>query len=188
MPGTATQKYCSVECKVAGSRKPREITHCLTCGRELTLMAGKRDRKFCSRSCALTGGSRREITRADLGDTAKGPSGYNLVKVGKDYVGAYRSGWALEHRVVMEKHLGRPLLKNERVHHRNGERSDNRIENLELWLVPNRKDPAGQRVDDLLVLLGERLRAVVGLNLESIDQVEAEVRKVFGFRKAKSES
>lgn len=184
MPKTATQKYCSVECKVAGSRKPREITHCLTCGKELTLIAGKRDRKFCSRSCALTGGSRREITRADTGDVARGPSGYNLVKVGKDYIGAYRNGWALEHRVVMEKLLDRPLLKNERVHHRNGERSDNRIENLELWLVPNRKDPAGQRVDDLVILLGERLRAVVGLSHELTNVVEAEVRRVFGFPKA----
>lgn len=65
------------------------------------------------------------------------PDGYRRLRFGKKNV--------LEHRYVMEQHLGRKLLRSESVHHINGDRLDNKLENLELW---SSSHPPGQRVED----------------------------------------
>ena len=55
------------------------------------------------------------------------------------------NGYILEHRKVMSQMLNRPLLDSEQVHHKNGDRQDNRPENLELWSV---RQPPGQKIED----------------------------------------
>lgn len=60
-------------------------------------------------------------------------SGYILINIGKiNHPHATKDGYVPEHRLVMEKHIGRYLKPEEQVHHKNKITNDNRIENLEL--------------------------------------------------------
>ena len=109
--------------------------NCLTCGKEFrrplsAMINGKG--KYCSIKCKGMGW----ITSLEHNPRWKGGksihwSGYILVKVPNHPQATY-NGYVREHRLVMEKHLGRYLLPTEDIHHLNGIKTDNRIENLEL--------------------------------------------------------
>lgn len=94
-----------------------------------------------------------------MGTGALTKAGYVIVQVAERRL--------YEHRYVMEQELGRPLDSWEHVHHVNGIRSDNRIENLELWVAPTKtkrgggRQPFGSRLEDLLDFVVEHYREEV---------------------------
>ena len=139
-PTNSKNDFCSRKCSDLGRTHKgyANIYECIRCSKPLSKEQIQRRNKCCSLSCARYNGKTRKakLTRED---------GYIYILVPNHPRST--NGRILEHRYVMEQHLGRYLRPGENVHHRNGIKNDNRIENLELWLS---SQPSGQRVVDLL--------------------------------------
>ena len=110
-------KYCSHKCAGAGIQKGK-YKKCPECGK----MFYTTRTEFCSHECAAEGRKKRwkHKTYIENGYICQYVNGYN------------KKGNAKQHRLIMEEYLGRRLQPGEVVHHKNGIKTDNRIENLEV--------------------------------------------------------
>jgi hypothetical protein len=125
------------ECVIYWSRRDgqRVPIKCARCGHEyVTFASTVRNEVFTGmcRSCVHTG---TNSTTWKGGRVMK--HGYVYVKVypGEPFYDemANNMGYIAEHRLVLAQHIGRPLKRTEVVHHKNSDKTDNRIENLELY-------------------------------------------------------
>ena len=93
--------------------------------------------------------------RPDYGTGKYKKNGYVMIFAkGHPRARGPRGNYVFEHILVMEKYLGRFLEPNENVHHKNGVKDDNTIENLELWIRPQ---PSGIRAKDAILWANEIL-------------------------------
>lgn len=134
------RRFCSRKCAAQQHRKPRPEKPCLTCGKPIQGHPYKiNEQKYCSHACS--------VRRREASPTWKGGGrfavggGYSATLLYPEHplyemaVPRHKGDarLILEHRLVMAESLGRPLTSRETVHHLNGDRQDNRLENLELW-------------------------------------------------------
>ena len=137
-----------------GKEEKTKIKKCVICGKEIKVSPSQEERKkCCSYKCDKI--RRRGFYAGKNNPAYKG--GKVLDKTG--YVrmrGKARNECRYEHQVIMEKFLGRPLKQGEEVHHINGVKDDNRLENL---FVLDKKDHSRKHFE--LFILVQKQEAII---------------------------
>lgn len=143
--------------KVAADMNTERV--CIKCGRRFRPSSGHLRCPACRSKDLCACGNAKQAKSDTCSDchTEAGEANGNWrggrTRHKKGYVMVYTPGhpravtgnYVFEHILVAEELLGRYLMPDERIHHRNGIRNDNRPENLELWTRPQ---PSGIRVSD----------------------------------------
>lgn len=133
-PPNTVGRFCSTACHNLAQKRSRVRLVCPVCGEDFSLgkanASGRGPSPTCSRACDTLRRTTNGVGRLHNGRPAvRDASGY--IRVWQpDHPAAFRNGWVLEHRIVMEQQLGRRLTTSEHVHHVNGQKWDNRPENL----------------------------------------------------------
>ena len=123
-------------------RRPQRVERlCEYCAKEISLQPNQiegRQHNFCSQKCYalwLSQNKRGESSNRWKGGSRRNGAGYIEIRLQPDnffYSMMSIRHYVLEHRLVMAQHLKRCLLPWEVIHHINGQKDDNRIENLQL--------------------------------------------------------
>lgn len=151
-------RFCTRKCFWTWNNRNRRLTPnarftCIVCRKQVECYISpsrqKRERtmQFCSRTC------KGKHQTAENHPRWKGKwsdrDGYVYVKA-PEHPAANKDGCVFEHRLVVEGDIGRYLMQEEVVHHKNGDPSDNRIENLQLFAshAEHKRAHEGDRLRD----------------------------------------
>ena len=124
------------------SSRHKSCPKCRTTKRFVPCPVCSKPKQYQSHLCKNCYSQKTDSNGNWKGGVHKHSKGYIMVKQPNH---PKNNGYQFEHILVMESQLGRKLLSGENVHHLNGIRDDNRIENLELWTKPQ---PTGIRAKD----------------------------------------
>jgi len=128
------QVCCSCVC--ADKLKSKKVkVHCCICGKEIERTPKNiLNNVYCSHRCVGIGHSKLVKPKGKNHHSWKTNVSYRYVQCPKDYLSmSTEAGRVAEHRLIVAQAIGRPLLKKEAVHHVNEDKTDNRLENLELF-------------------------------------------------------